>query len=44
VRGDKRDYAPVSPIEFIAKLSEMFFKLSRLARGVKRVDAPMSPK
>jgi len=43
VRGDKRYYAPVSCIEFIDKLSEMVYKLRRLARGVKRVDAPMSP-
>jgi len=34
-RGDRRDYAPKSPIELECKLREMLDKLMRLVRGYK---------
>jgi len=37
VSGDKRYYAPTSPIAFILKSRETLERLRRLARGDKRV-------
>jgi len=34
-RGDRRDYAPKSPIELECKLREILDTLMRLARGHK---------
>jgi len=36
LRGDKRDYAPISPISFSFKFSELVAKLIRLIRGDNR--------
>ena len=43
LRGDKRDYAPISPILLEYKSSEMLARLLRLLRGDKRDYAPISP-
>ena len=41
--GDKRDYAPTTPISLEFKSSEILARLLRLLRGDKRDYAPMSP-
>jgi hypothetical protein len=41
--GDKRDYAPISPISFESKLSLMLARLLRLLSGDKRDYAPAAP-
>ena len=43
LRGDKRDYAPMSPISLELKLSEMFARLLRLLMENKRDYAPTAP-
>jgi len=42
LRGDKRDYAPMSPILLEVKLSVMLERLMRVLRGYKINYAPMS--
>jgi len=41
--GDKRDYAPMSPILFVSKTRSILMRLVRLVSGDKRDYAPMSP-
>jgi len=42
LRGDKRVFAPTTPILFDRKLTEMLARLQRLLRGDKRDYAPTS--
>jgi len=42
LRGDKRDYVPISPISLESKLIEMLVRLLRVLRGDKRDYAPAS--
>ena len=41
--GYKRNYAPVSAMEFLLKSNDMLARFTRLDRGDKRYFAPMSP-
>jgi len=43
LRGDKRDYAPTSPILLELKSSEMLVRFLRVLRGDKRDYAPTFP-
>jgi hypothetical protein len=42
LRGVKRDYAPISPIELLSRFSDMLVKLNSVERGDRRHDAPTS--
>jgi len=39
-KGDNRDYAPFSPIEFSMRLSEILDKLANIAKGDRRDLVP----